>query len=162
METSMEGGDFYLASTSTHSNHDVWLINLGASFHMTPHMEWFCEYEKNNGGDVFLGNNFIAKIIRRGRGKLLLKDIRIRTLPGIFHILDLARNSISVSKMNDVDVHTIFGKETCMIVRGALGLSLQGEFGLELCTSYWKALSPVVVTVPLFLRMKLIEILLFM
>jgi hypothetical protein len=36
-----EGGDVYLASTSTHSNHDVWLIDLGASFHMTPHRSGF-------------------------------------------------------------------------------------------------------------------------
>jgi hypothetical protein len=34
-----EGGDVYLASTSTHVDHDVWLINSGASYHMTPHRE---------------------------------------------------------------------------------------------------------------------------
>jgi predicted Na+-dependent transporter len=31
-----KGGDVYLASTSTQSDHDVWLIDSGASFHMTP------------------------------------------------------------------------------------------------------------------------------
>jgi hypothetical protein len=51
--SSKEGGDVYLASTSTHSDHDAWLINSGAYFHMTPHKEWFCEYEKYNGGNVF-------------------------------------------------------------------------------------------------------------
>ena len=40
-----EGGDVYLASTSTHADHDLWLIDLGASYHMTPHREWFSEYE---------------------------------------------------------------------------------------------------------------------
>jgi hypothetical protein len=40
-----EGGDVYLASTGTHVDHDVWLIDLGASYHMTPHREWFSEYE---------------------------------------------------------------------------------------------------------------------
>jgi hypothetical protein len=73
-----------LASTSTHSDHDVWLIDLGASFHMTPHREWFCEYEKYNGGDVFLGDDLTTKIIGCGRVKLLLKDGRIRTLPGVY------------------------------------------------------------------------------
>jgi hypothetical protein len=92
MKTSIkEGGDVYLASTSTHSNHDVWLIDLGASFHMTPHKEWFCEYEKYNGGDVFLGDDSTTKIIGHGRVKLLLKDGRIRTLPGVLHIPDLAK-----------------------------------------------------------------------
>ena len=32
-----EGGDVYLASTSTHADRDVWLIDSGASYHMTPH-----------------------------------------------------------------------------------------------------------------------------
>jgi hypothetical protein len=51
-----EGGDVYLASIGTHANHDVWSIELGASFHMTPHKEWFNKYEKYDGGDVFLGD----------------------------------------------------------------------------------------------------------
>ena len=39
---SSEGGDVYLASTSNHSECDIWLIESGASCHMTPHREWFC------------------------------------------------------------------------------------------------------------------------
>jgi hypothetical protein len=77
-----EGGDVYLASTSTHADHDVWLINSGASYHMTPHKEWFSEYEKYDGGDVFLGDDSTTKIMGRGRVKLLLKYGRIRTLLG--------------------------------------------------------------------------------
>ncbi|WP_156294609.1 C2HC-type zinc finger protein, partial [Serratia oryzae] len=51
-----EGGDVYLAYTSTQSERDFWLIDFGASFHMTPHREWFFEYEKYNG-NVFLGDD---------------------------------------------------------------------------------------------------------
>jgi hypothetical protein len=40
-----KGGDVYFASTNTQSDQDVWLIDLGASYHMTPHKEWFYEYE---------------------------------------------------------------------------------------------------------------------
>jgi hypothetical protein len=32
-----KGGDVYLGSTGTKSNQDVWLIDLGASYHMKPH-----------------------------------------------------------------------------------------------------------------------------
>ena len=49
-----EGGDVYLTYTGTHADCDVWLIDSSASYHMTPHMEWFYEYEKYDGGDVFL------------------------------------------------------------------------------------------------------------
>jgi hypothetical protein len=40
-----KGGDVYLASTSTQLDQDVWLIDSGESYHMTPHREWFCKYE---------------------------------------------------------------------------------------------------------------------
>jgi hypothetical protein len=83
---------------------------------MTPHREWFSEYEKYDGGDVFLGDDSTAKIMGRGRVKLLLKDGRIRTLPGVLHISNLARILISVSKLDDAGVNTIFGKNTCKMV----------------------------------------------
>jgi hypothetical protein len=61
--SSKEGGDVYLDSSSTHVDHDVWIIDLGDSFHMTLHREWFCEYEKYNGGDIFLGDDLTSEII---------------------------------------------------------------------------------------------------
>jgi hypothetical protein len=111
-----EGCDAYLAYTSTHVDHDVWLIDSSASYHMTPHKEWFSEYEKYDGGDVFLGDDSTTKILGRGKVKLLLKDGRIRTLPGVLHIPKLSRSLISVSKMDDVGVDTVFGKNTCKMV----------------------------------------------
>eukprot|EP00253_Pinus_taeda_P026071 PITA_26071 len=120
--TSDERWDVYLASSSTHVDHEPWLIDSGASFHFTPHREWFCEYEKYNGGDVFLGDNRKARIIGHGKVKLKLQGGRTRTLPGVLHIHALARNLISVSKLDDAGVKTVFEKDTCKMVRGALVL----------------------------------------
>ena len=33
------GGDVYLASSSTHANHETWLVDLGTTFHMNPQRE---------------------------------------------------------------------------------------------------------------------------
>ena len=42
--TSGESGDVYLASSSsTHVDHEAWLIDSGASFYFSPHKEWFYE-----------------------------------------------------------------------------------------------------------------------
>jgi hypothetical protein len=106
----------YLASSRTHADHEAWLVDFGASFHMTPHREWFCEYEIYDGGNVFLGNDSTTRIIGRGRFKLRLIDGRTRTLLGVLHIPGLARNLIYVSKMDDAEVKAIFEKETCMMV----------------------------------------------
>lgn len=40
---------------------DVWLIDLGASYYMNPHKEWFSSYKGYDGGDVFLGDNSMKK-----------------------------------------------------------------------------------------------------
>jgi hypothetical protein len=53
----------YLASSSMHVDHEAWLVDSSASFHMTPHMEWLCEYERYDGGNVFLGDESTTKII---------------------------------------------------------------------------------------------------
>ena len=68
--TSNEGGDVYLASSSIkHVDYEECLMDLGSSFHFTPHREWFYEYEKYDS-DVFLGDDRKAKIIGCGNFKL--------------------------------------------------------------------------------------------
>eukprot|EP00253_Pinus_taeda_P025685 PITA_25685 len=143
--TSDEGGDVYLASSSTHVDHEAWLIDSSASFHFSPHREWFYEYEKYDGGDVFLGDDRKAKIIGCEKVKLKLQGGRVRTLPGVLHIPALARNLISVSKLDDAGVKTMFEKDTCKMVRGALVLmrgvqtgtlyKLQGSIFINGCNS---------------------------
>ena len=121
--TSDEGGDVYLDSSSnTHVDHEAWLIDSSASFHFTPHREWFCEYEKYDGGDVFLGDDRKAIIIRRGKFKWKLQGRIIRTLPGVPHIPALARNLIFVSKMDDAGVNIVSEKDAFKMVQGALVL----------------------------------------
>jgi hypothetical protein len=75
---------------------------------MTPHREWFCEYEMYDGGNGFLGDDSTTRIIGRGKVKLRLIDGRIRKILGVLHILGWARNLMYVSKMNDAGVKSIF------------------------------------------------------
>jgi hypothetical protein len=54
---------------------------------------------------------------------------RTRTLPSVLHIPGLARNLISVRKMDDVEVKKIFEKETCTMVQGVMMLLKEFQFG---------------------------------
>ena len=76
---------------------------------MIPHREWLCEYEKYNGGDVYLGDDSPTSIIGHGRVKLKMKDGRIGTLLGVLHIPNLARKLIYVGKMDVAGVNTVCG-----------------------------------------------------
>jgi hypothetical protein len=119
----------YLASSRTHADHEAWLVDSGASFHMTTHKEWFYEYKRYDGGNVFLGDDSTTRIIRRGKFNLSLIDERIRTLPSVLDILGLAKNLIFVRKMDDAGVKTIFEKEACRMVQGVMVLLKGVRFG---------------------------------
>jgi hypothetical protein len=57
---------------------------------LTPHRQWFCEYEIYEGGNVFLGNDSTTRFIGREKFKLRLIDGSIITLPSVLHIPGLA------------------------------------------------------------------------
>ena len=111
-----EKGDVYLASMSIQMERESWTIESGASFHMTPHRHWFYEYEDLKSGDVLLGDDSSRMIIGRGKVRLMLNNGRRGTLPGVLHILGLARNLIFVSTMVGAGVRTMFEKDTCKMV----------------------------------------------
>jgi len=64
----------------------------------------------------------IVKIVGHRRVNLLLKDGRVRTLPGVLHIPDLAKILIFVSKVSDAGVNTVLKKGKCKMVCGAMVL----------------------------------------
>ena len=64
----------------------------------------------------------LFRSVGHGKVKLKLQVGRIRTHPSVLHIPALARNLISVSKMNDAGVKIVFEKDACKMVRGALVL----------------------------------------
>lgn len=62
-----EREDVDLALTSMQSNCVSWLIDFGASYHMTPLGEWFQEYEKFGWGDVLLRGDSSTSIVGWGK-----------------------------------------------------------------------------------------------
>jgi hypothetical protein len=120
---------------------------------MTPHSEWFYEYERYDGGDVFQGDESISKIIGQGKFNFKIMDRRIRTLPNVLHIPRLEFFFIYVSKMDDARVKIVFKNETCRMVRGVMVLMKGVQ--LELYISCRESLLVMGVIVLLFLRMDL-------
>jgi hypothetical protein len=66
----------------------------------------------------------------------MLQDGRIRTFPRVLHILGLERNIISVNKMSDACLKTLFYKDSCKMAREVM--VLMRDFGLESYTSFWE------------------------
>ncbi|GAA0155424.1 hypothetical protein LIER_38084 [Lithospermum erythrorhizon] len=64
---------------------DEWIIDSGASFHVTPHKNFFYSYEEGDYGVVKMGNNGISKIIVVG-------DVHLKTAQGHTIILEKVRH----------------------------------------------------------------------
>ena len=58
----------------------VWLLDSGATFHMTSKREWFHHFEPILGGCVFSCNDHALKIIDIGTIKLKMYDNTIHTI----------------------------------------------------------------------------------
>ena len=54
---SQEDGDAFIVALVAHAFDNVWLIDLGASFHMTSHRSWFSKYEVFDDGKLYLGDD---------------------------------------------------------------------------------------------------------
>ena len=59
-----------LVATDDLIMHD-WILDSGASFHVTPHKEWFSTYDASRKGKVRLKNDYACEII--GVGDVQLK-----------------------------------------------------------------------------------------
>ena len=72
-----------------------WVIDSGASFHVTSHIDFFTSYKTGDFGNVRMGNNGVSKIVGIGDvcletsigNKLVLKDVR--------YVPDISLNLIS-------------------------------------------------------------------
>ena len=87
-----------------------WVIDSGASFYVTAHLDYFTSYINDDYSHVRMGNEGAFKIVGIGDicletsicCKLLLKDVR--------HVPDIRLNLISTGKLDDDGYTNQFGE----------------------------------------------------
>ncbi|KAE8655608.1 F-box family protein, putative isoform 2 [Hibiscus syriacus] len=65
---------------------DIWLINSGATYHMTSRREWFHHYEPVSGGSVYSCNDHALEIVGVGTIKLKMHDGTIKVVRDVRHV----------------------------------------------------------------------------
>ncbi|KAF7149741.1 hypothetical protein RHSIM_Rhsim02G0038500 [Rhododendron simsii] len=97
-----------------------WVIDSGASFHVTSRADFFTFYNEGDLGCVRMGNEGLSKIVGMGNicletsvgCKLVLKDVR--------HVPDIHLNLISTGKLDDEGYNNHFGNEKWKLAKGSL------------------------------------------
>ncbi|KAG8488508.1 hypothetical protein CXB51_016430 [Gossypium anomalum] len=90
-------GELLVAFVNDSKVSEEWILDSGCTFHLSPNRDWFTTYETVSEGVILMGNNASCKIAGVGAIKVKMFDGVVRTLSDVRHVLELKRNSISLS-----------------------------------------------------------------
>ena len=97
-----------------------WVVDSGASFHVTPHKRFFRTYVEGDFGEAKMGNSGVSKIIGMG-------DIHLESEPGctiilkkVRHIPDFRMSLISSGKLDDEEYYSLFGNGQWKLTKNSL------------------------------------------
>ncbi|KAE8694358.1 hypothetical protein F3Y22_tig00110783pilonHSYRG00068 [Hibiscus syriacus] len=119
----------YEASTTVEGRKrfaDIWLIDSGATYHMTSRIEWFHQYEPILGGSMYSCNDHALEIIGLGTIKLKMYDGTIKVVRDVRHVEGLKKNLLSYELLDNNASKIETRKEIMKVFRGAL-VVLKGE-----------------------------------
>ena len=117
-----------LVATDDLIMHD-WILDSGASFHVTPHKEWFSTYDASRKGKVRLGNDYACEIIGVGDVQLKFQSGSTFTLKNVRHVPKLTKSLISAGQLDDGGYSTIFGDSSWKITKGSLVVARGSKSG---------------------------------
>jgi hypothetical protein len=122
-------------SANDHTTYD-WIVNSGATQHMTFQQEWFTTYECISRGRVFMANDTILEAIGKGNIKATMQvggKMSHTTITQVLHVPKMKNNFISMSKLISEGFKVEFDK---MVVRLTMLKELlwQMHEGTRTCT----------------------------
>ena len=108
-----------------------WIVDSSASFHVSPHEDFFSNYKKGDYETMKIGNHVTRKIVGIGDIVLLTDTWNKLELKKVRHVPKMRLNLISTSKLDDVGFISHFctrkwklGKGNLVIIRGSKEWSL--------------------------------------
>nr|KYP31853.1 Retrovirus-related Pol polyprotein from transposon TNT 1-94 [Cajanus cajan] len=122
--TAVTSDDVFLVGEENYLNiafdECIWIIDSGASFHVTPHEEFFSSYQKGDFGMVKMGNHVTSKIVGIGEIALMTENGNKLMLKEVRHVPDMRLNLISVSKLDEAGMINQFSADRWKLSRGSM------------------------------------------
>jgi len=104
------------------SKMESWVLDSGASFHATSHMDLFENYISGNFGKVHLGDDQACDITGKGDVKIQLNG-SVWKLDNVRHVPDLKKNLISIGQLTSDGYVTTFTGDKWKISNGAMTIA---------------------------------------
>ena len=122
----IEGGgdssdsEFCLVSHQTTVDFDEWILDLGCTYHMCPHKEWFFNFKEVDGGVVYMGSGDVSYTTRMGLIWLRNRDGSTRVMIDFLYVPKLKKNLISLEALESKGLVMIIHDEVLKVILGAL------------------------------------------
>jgi hypothetical protein len=107
------------------SQDTCWVVDSGASFHVTSQRDFFYSYTSGDFGCVKIGNDDKSKIVGKGDVCLETNNDFCLTLKDVRHVPDMRLNLISTRLLDEEGYTSVFGdrkwkqsKSSLVIARG--------------------------------------------
>jgi hypothetical protein len=114
---------------------ESWVLDLGSSFHATPHRKHFLDYVQGDFGQVHLGEDAPCKIVGMGRVKIKQNNGNQWSLKEVRHVPDKMKNISSTVQLVSEGCISIFIDKTWKVIKGSLVIAKREKVGtLYLCT----------------------------
>jgi hypothetical protein len=100
-------------SANDHTTYD-WIVDFGATQHMTCQQKWFTTYERISPRRVFMGDDPILEAIGKGSIKATMQvgaQLTHTTITQVFHVPKMKNNLIFVSKLISKGFKVEFDKD---------------------------------------------------
>nr|KYP42102.1 Retrovirus-related Pol polyprotein from transposon TNT 1-94 [Cajanus cajan] len=105
---------------------DMWFLDSGCSNHMCGKREYFSDLDENFTDLVKLGNN--SNIVVNGKGNIRLKiDGIISIISGVFYVLELKNNLLSLGQLQEKGLSILFQQGHCKIYHPDKGLIMKAN-----------------------------------
>ena len=112
--------DFRLLVDQEEGEWSMIRAEYGATFHVTPNLEWYSNYTVKTSRTIRLGNGQECKIAGTGEVPIQLPNGNTITLHQVRHVVALKRSLVSIGILAEDGYKTTLNESTWMISRGNL------------------------------------------
>jgi hypothetical protein len=97
-----------------------WLLDSGASNHMSLHRNWFITYQSIDDGIVYMGNDISCKVVGIGSIRIKMFDGSVKILTDVRHVPELRNNLISLGVLENGGYKIIVQGVVMKVYKGIL------------------------------------------
>ena len=119
----------YVEVNMAHSLAHTWLLDSGASFHVTPHREWFTRYEAKPLGTIRIGDSRQCDVVGIGHVIVQFSDGSQILVQNVRNVPKLTRSLMSVEQLDDIGYKVMFASQSFRITKGNMVIAKGNKVG---------------------------------